>query len=256
MAVTPNFSWPTPDDSDQASQGAAAIRALGNAVDAVVGRGFLYAGTRYYTSDGTFAKADPLGTGNIGLRAIRVRVVGGGGSGGGTAETSASQQANGAGGGGGGYAEKFITDIAGLDASETVSVGDGGAGAAAGGAGVAGGTSSFSSLSCTGGGGGGIGLASAGVQRVSGGAAGVATGGDLNIDGEPGFIGFVLTGERMLTGIGGASFLSKQRAQGTGNGNAGLLFGGGAAGASSAPSTAARVSTAGAAGIVIIDCFV
>ena len=36
MAVTPNFSWPTPDDSDDANQGAAAIRALGNAVDASV----------------------------------------------------------------------------------------------------------------------------------------------------------------------------------------------------------------------------
>lgn len=36
MAVTPNFSWPTPDDSDAVSQGAAAIRALGTAVDATV----------------------------------------------------------------------------------------------------------------------------------------------------------------------------------------------------------------------------
>lgn len=36
MAVTPNFSWPTPDDSDLVSQGAAAIRSLGTAVDATV----------------------------------------------------------------------------------------------------------------------------------------------------------------------------------------------------------------------------
>lgn len=36
MAVTPNFSWPTPDDSDAVSQGAAAIRSLGTAVDATV----------------------------------------------------------------------------------------------------------------------------------------------------------------------------------------------------------------------------
>lgn len=33
MAVTPNFSWPTPDDSDQLSSGAAAIRTLGSAID-------------------------------------------------------------------------------------------------------------------------------------------------------------------------------------------------------------------------------
>ena len=36
MAVTPNFSWPTPDDSDAVSQGAAAIRSLGTAIDATV----------------------------------------------------------------------------------------------------------------------------------------------------------------------------------------------------------------------------
>jgi len=36
MAVTPNFSWPTPDDSDAVSQGAAAMRSLGTAVDATV----------------------------------------------------------------------------------------------------------------------------------------------------------------------------------------------------------------------------
>lgn len=36
MAVTPNFSWPTPDDSDAVAQGAAAIRALGNAIDVSV----------------------------------------------------------------------------------------------------------------------------------------------------------------------------------------------------------------------------
>jgi len=36
MAVTPNYSWPTPDDSDAVSQGAAAMRSLGTAVDATV----------------------------------------------------------------------------------------------------------------------------------------------------------------------------------------------------------------------------
>lgn len=33
MATTPNFSWPTPDDTDQINQGAAAIRTLGSAID-------------------------------------------------------------------------------------------------------------------------------------------------------------------------------------------------------------------------------
>lgn len=36
MAITPNFGFPTPDDTDQVSDGAAAIRALGDAVDAQV----------------------------------------------------------------------------------------------------------------------------------------------------------------------------------------------------------------------------
>ena len=36
MATTPNFGWPTPDDTDQLSDGAAAIRGLGDAVDASV----------------------------------------------------------------------------------------------------------------------------------------------------------------------------------------------------------------------------
>lgn len=80
MATTPNYTWPTPNDTDQIADGASAIRALGDAIDATVfaqSVGFRYVGTRYYTSSGTFAKADPLGTGDIGLRAVRVRMVGG-----------------------------------------------------------------------------------------------------------------------------------------------------------------------------------
>jgi hypothetical protein len=36
MATTPNFGWPTPDDTDQLSDGAAAIRGLGDAIDVSV----------------------------------------------------------------------------------------------------------------------------------------------------------------------------------------------------------------------------
>lgn len=36
MATTSNYSWPTPDDSDDARDGAAAIRALGSAIDQTV----------------------------------------------------------------------------------------------------------------------------------------------------------------------------------------------------------------------------
>jgi hypothetical protein len=56
-------------------------------------RGYRYVGTRYFTSSGTFAKADPLGTGDVGCRAVRVRAVGGGGGGGGAAATAVGQYA-------------------------------------------------------------------------------------------------------------------------------------------------------------------
>ncbi|HEY7821859.1 MAG TPA: hypothetical protein VIG24_03440 [Acidimicrobiia bacterium] len=46
MATTSNFGWTTPDDTDLVRDGAAAIRTLGNAIDATVGGGYLYAGTR------------------------------------------------------------------------------------------------------------------------------------------------------------------------------------------------------------------
>ena len=36
MATTPNYSWPTPDDTDLVKDGAEAIRDLGDAIDATV----------------------------------------------------------------------------------------------------------------------------------------------------------------------------------------------------------------------------
>lgn len=36
MSTTPNYGWPTPDDTDLVKDGAAAIRALGDAADATV----------------------------------------------------------------------------------------------------------------------------------------------------------------------------------------------------------------------------
>ena len=63
------------------------------------------------------------------LRAIKVVCVGGGGGGGQTDYfPTAGDAAAGAGGGGGTYAERFITNIAGLATSVPIVVGDGGAG--------------------------------------------------------------------------------------------------------------------------------
>ena len=36
MATTPNYSWPTPDDTDLASLGASAMRDLGDAIDSTM----------------------------------------------------------------------------------------------------------------------------------------------------------------------------------------------------------------------------
>ena len=107
---------------------------------------YRYVDTVYFTSSGSFTKATyPW------LRAVRVKVQGAGASGGGTDYIDTNGDAAAApGGGGGAYAESFITDIASLAASVTVTVGLGGTGGAGGtsgspngGDGVAGGSSSF-----------------------------------------------------------------------------------------------------------------
>ena len=265
MATTPNRSWPTPDDNDLVRDGAAAIRALGDAIDGTVGQGFVYAGTRYYESSGQFEKADPLGTGDIGLRAIRVRLVGGGGGAGGVAATGANEAGESGGGGGGGYAEAFITDIAGIAGSETVARGAGGSGGTAGNnAGSVGGTSSFGSLVVAAGGSGGGGGANTTTTNVNnGGGGGTGTTGDLLISGGPGVGGrtdLTLTLATFRANTGGNSMLgSGGQAFQTGlnsDGFAGQLYGGGAAGARSGPSQSARPGLAGGNGIVIVDCFV
>ena len=97
--------------------------AVTTSIDYQLNTGYRYHSTVYFTSSGTFTKASyPW------LRAVRVKVQGAGGGGGSGARTSGSFGNNhGAAGGAGGYAERFITDIAGLAASETVTVGSGGA---------------------------------------------------------------------------------------------------------------------------------
>ena len=253
MATTPNRNWPTPDDTDLVRDGAAAIRALGDAIDGTVGQGFVFAGTRYYESSGQFLKADPLGTGDIGLRAIRVRLVGGGGGGGGTGVFT---NAAGGGGGGGVYAESFITDIPGLDTTVTVTRAGGGTGGLGDTNGGSGGTSSFGALvSATGGTGGSRGFA----NDALGPPAAIATAGvgDLLIAGGVGGFGnreaptvpYGGPGGMSGFGLGGRFTLPNQ------NGVTGGGFGSGGSGAANI-SAVARNGGNGATGIVIVDCFV
>lgn len=137
--------------------------------------GYTYVTTLYYTSGAsTFSKATYSY-----LRAIRVRLVGGGGGGGGSTTTT-----SGGGGGGGAYVESFITNIAGLNSSITVTVGAAGTGGSAGAnAGTAGGESSFGTLLAGGGGGGGQ---PSGGSFVDDNGGDVTTAGDLNIPGGDG----------------------------------------------------------------------
>ena len=82
-------------------------------IDYQLNTGYRYHSTVYFTSSGSFTKATyPW------LRAIRVRMVGGGGAGAGCATTGASTVSVSSGGQGGNYAEKWITDIAGLSAAK------------------------------------------------------------------------------------------------------------------------------------------
>jgi hypothetical protein len=229
--------------------------------------GFRYVGTRYYTSSGTFAKADPFGDSSFDgakMRAIRVRLVGAGGGGGGAPATAAGETGLSPSGGGGGYAESFITDIAGLDASVTVTRGAGGNGGAAGAnAGSNGGASSFGALvAANGGGGGGAGFATSTFPKaVSGADGGAATAGTLQANGGAATAGVMLTGslsgapDGSAVGTAGGSVLSAGRRTAVfANGAAGVL-GSGGTGSLQTSSAAAKSGGAGGDGIVIVDVF-
>lgn len=224
--------------------------------------GYAYAGTLYYTSSGTFTKADPFGSGDIGLRAIRVRLCGGGGGGGGV---PAQAGAAGGGGGGGAYAESFLTNIGSLASSETVTVGGLGSGGAAGSnAGSTGGTTSFGSLvSANGGGGGPTSPTSATNRRGGDGGTGASSAsGDFVILGGRGGTGLQPNSAIPVGGHGGSSFLGTlggmhHSDSGIAYNAPGIPAAGYGAGGSAASSVGnSRAGGNGAPGIVIVDCYV
>jgi hypothetical protein len=219
--------------------------------------GYVFVQTVYFTSSGTFSKADyPW------LRAIRVKCQGAGGGGGGIPATGAGEIGAGSGGGGGVYAESFITDIAGLDASVTVTRGAGGAGATAGAnQGSAGGTSSFGSLVSANGGGAGNGTGISGppVNAVFGPAVETGGTGNLILFGGSTLPNVQVSTTNVYQNQGGASFLSPgcsiTRTTGAA-GTTGELYGGGGAGGANAQNQAtARAGGAGGSGIVIVELY-
>jgi hypothetical protein len=253
---TPNLNLIKPDLTDPVDIGD--INSNMDTLDEL-GLGYRFVQQVRFTSNGQFVKADyPW------LRAIRVRCVGGGGAGGGVDATGAGTINCAAGGGSGGYSESFITDIAGLDASVTVTRGGGGAGVSAGNGnnGVA---SSFGSLVVANPGSGGdrdaaVSSPPQGQRGALGGAAGV---GDLTIAGGSGGAILVTNATKTFVNTGGhgaASYFGgggRPPRTGTGsvNGESGLAIGSGGSGAATLQNQVARTGGAGANGIVIVDLY-
>jgi hypothetical protein len=199
--------------------------------------GYQFRETVYFTSSGTFVKADyPW------LRAIRVKCQGGGGGGSGIPNTTGAR----GGGAGGGYAESFITDIAGLDASVTVTRGAGGAGGSFG-SGSTGGASSFGALV--------IGNGGIGGQQFEGGSGGSGTG-NLIVTGGGGSAG--VPSSPLVNGMGGGSHLGgntrSEQVGANNNGLPGVVYGGGGGGAART-TTGNSSGGAGANGIVIVELY-
>jgi hypothetical protein len=188
---------------------------------------------RSYTSNATWTKP-------AGLKYVIVEVQAGGGGGGAAWDSETAS-----GGGGGGYSKKII-GASSLGATETVTVGAGGAGGVDSGHGSAGGTSSFGvHCSATGGGGGN------GGGNFGGADGGVGSNGDLNIKGGGGGGGMGTSG---ISGIGGSSFLGGggKVVHTNNNGQIGGAYGGGGSGAADVSGGSRYDGGAGAAGIVIV----
>ncbi|HTV45761.1 MAG TPA: hypothetical protein VMF05_10625 [Stellaceae bacterium] len=197
-------------------------------------------GIEVFTESGTFVAP-------AGVTQVAYEVWGAGGAGGGS---SAADDAGSA-GGGGAYA-RGIADVT-PGESYPVTVGIGGAFGNGGGSptnGTGGTSSSFASFaSCTGG---GPGLAGNGTIQRTFGTGGTATGGSIQLEGQSGNIGVVISGNLMITPVGGGTFAGPAGAPGIAAGAAtgpigiypGVGGGGGINGGAGAP---------GANGLVIIS---
>jgi hypothetical protein len=264
--VTSPFGFPYPEDTDLVRDGASDIENLAEGVNDYLTGGYLYAGTIYYTSSGSFEKADPLGTGDIGLRAIRVRMVGAGGGAGGVQATTSTQLALSRPGGGGGYSERFILADT-LSASETVTRGAGGAAGAAGNnSGSVGGTSSFAlgesyQVTALGGDGGGGGAATSTFPAIVQAAQGAELGvGDVTERGGQGATGGMMrlalgTYDLAAADSGPSKFAGGAKRVVSGTGNDGENGAGGGC-VINIQSQVARAGGAGGNGLIAIDVFV
>lgn len=195
-----------------------------------------------------------------------IEVVGGGGGGGGADVTTFSA---GSAGGNGEYAIGTFSAST-IGASQTVTIGAGGAGNSAA-SGSNGGTTSVGStlISAVGGTGGAVvSTASPNGMSVAGGAGGTGgTGGNLRFPGANGgyalmhtnAAGFVVTGQGMpgrFTGGAAAITVLDGAVPQAANGNAATGYGGGGGGALDYANTSAQTGGAGSGGIVVITEYI
>ena len=209
-------------------------------------KGFRLLNIVRYDTPGTYDYVPSQGTKAI---FVRVQGAGGGGSGG---TVSGTSNTGGGGGGAGGYSEIFIRDVA---PGYTVTVGAGGAGGISGNQGANGGLSSFTDGSLVNvianGGDGGGGISDGSGNLLVPGYGGTASGGDVNIRGNPGIIGYVYGawggagGDSPFGGTGG--FGEHRSGSGAGNG----YFGGGGGGKSYGSAT----PTGGKGGDGIVEIY-
>lgn len=196
-----------------------------------------------FTASGTYTV--PSGT-----RYVIVEAVGGGGGGGGSNNSGGSSGEVAQSGGGGAYVRKLV-DLQGVS-SVTVTIGAGGAAGAEGvsGNGGDGGDTTFGSYVTAEGGNGD-------------GSGGVASGGDVNIDGGPAGTSWFpavigsSTNVMALSGNGGGSFFGEgapgaYAASGATVGKTASFYGGGGSGAASASGGADAAGGAGKGGLVIV----
>lgn len=205
-----------------------------------------------FTSGGTWSKP-------AGLKALLALVVAGGGGGGGTVGNGVDSGAGGGGGAGG--AAVSLIPAASLAATETVTVGSGGAGATGvGSSGSAGGTSSFGAhLSATGGSGGVSRGATGSLPSATGGAGGVGSNGNLWNSSGGGGLGWQSPVTDIMSGMGGASLVGcggrgvNPSGGSVAHGIAGASAGSGGSGSAVRGATSSTgTGGAGAAGLVVL----
>lgn len=212
---------------------------------------FRFAGRRVITESVTFEKGKALGGAleTPWARLFLVTLVGGGAAGGGCAATGSGATACGGGGGAGGYLQRFF-DADSLDATTTITIGQGGSGVSNG-TGGNGTATVFGTASAPGGFGGNAG----GADAVGGSGGTPATPpGAISIPGEGGS-----SAQLVIGGRGGSNPLGSGGRPGNpaqaGTGLGGQGFGAGGGGAGQGGSQPARTGGAGTGGIVIIDVF-